>query len=89
MTGGTIRFGDWLGDIELAGPRFSYPLGLQHAAHYTGRRLALIGDAAHAIHPIAGQGLNMGLRDVAALAELIVDTHRLGLDIAGGTELGK
>jgi 2-octaprenyl-6-methoxyphenol hydroxylase len=77
------RFGDWLGDIELTGPRFAYPLGVQHAARYTDRRLALIGDAAHAIHPIAGQGLNLGLRDVAALAELIVDSHRLGLDPAG------
>jgi 2-octaprenyl-6-methoxyphenol hydroxylase len=77
------RFGDWLGEIALAGPRFSYPLGVLHAARYTDLRLALIGDAAHAIHPIAGQGLNLGLRDVAALAELIVDSHRLGLDPAG------
>ncbi len=83
------RFGDWLGDIELVGPRFSYPLGLQHADRYIDRRLALIGDAAHAIHPIAGQGLNMGLRDVAALAELVVDTHRLGLDIGGPTVLDR
>ena len=81
------RFGDWLGRIELAGPRFSYPLGLQHAARYTDRRLALIGDAAHAIHPIAGQGLNLGLRDVAALAESIVDARRLGLDIGGADVL--
>jgi 2-octaprenyl-6-methoxyphenol hydroxylase len=77
------RFGDWLGAIALTGPRFSYPLGVMHAARYTDRRLALLGDAAHAIHPIAGQGLNLGLRDVAALAELIVDSHRLGLDPAG------
>ena len=77
------RFGDWLGSIELTGPRFSYPLGVQHAARYADRRLVLIGDAAHAIHPIAGQGLNLGLRDVAALAELIVDSRRLGLDPAG------
>jgi 2-octaprenyl-6-methoxyphenol hydroxylase len=77
------RFGDWLGAISLTGPRFSYPLGVQHAARYTALRLALIGDAAHAIHPIAGQGLNLGLRDVAALAELIVDSRRLGLDLAG------
>lgn len=83
------RFGSWLGEIELVGPRFSYPLGVLHAARYTADRLALLGDAAHAIHPIAGQGLNLGLRDVAALAELIVDTHRLGLDIGGPQVLAR
>ncbi len=75
------RFGDWLGEICIEGPRFSFPLGLMHAERYTDRRLALIGDAAHVIHPIAGQGFNLGLRDVAALAESVVDAHRLGLDI--------
>lgn len=75
------RFGDWLGDITLAGPRFSYPLSLLHAETYVDDRFALIGDAAHAIHPIAGQGLNMGLRDVAAMAEVLVDAARLGLDL--------
>ncbi len=75
------RFGDWLGGIELEGPRFSYPLGLMQAERYTARRLALAGDAAHVIHPIAGQGLNLGLRDAAALAEIVVYSHRLGLDV--------
>ena len=73
--------GGFLGKIALASPRWVYPLGLQHAFRYTDQRLALVGDAAHAIHPIAGQGLNMGIRDVAALAELVVDARRLGLDI--------
>ena len=81
------RFGDWLGAIELTGPRFAFPLGVLHADRYTDTRLALIGDAAHAIHPIAGQGLNLGLRDVAALAELIVDAKRLGLDIGSSAVL--
>ncbi|NKB56195.1 MAG: FAD-binding protein [Alphaproteobacteria bacterium] len=83
------RFGDWLGDIEIEGPRFGFPLGLLHAERYTDRRLALIGDAAHVIHPIAGQGFNMGLRDVAALAESVVDAHRLGLDIGEGPVLAR
>lgn len=74
------RFGLELGDIEVIGPRRAYPLGFALARSFVGERLALVGDAAHVIHPIAGQGLNMGLRDVAALAEAIVDTARLGLD---------
>ena len=75
------RFGDLLGAIAVAGPRWAYPLSLMQADRYTALRLALLGDAAHVIHPIAGQGLNLGLRDVAALAECIVDARRLGLDI--------
>ncbi len=74
------RFGDFLGDILLAGARFSYPLSLSIAQEFVGNRLALIGDAAHAVHPIAGQGLNAGLKDVAALAEVLVEAKRRGED---------
>ena len=74
------RIGGFLGEIRMAGPRSSYPLGFHHAARITDMRLALVGDSAHAIHPIAGQGLNLGLRDVAALVEVLVDGMRLGLD---------
>ena len=74
------RIGGMLGEIALASPRSSYPLGFHHAATITAERLALVGDAAHGIHPIAGQGLNLGFRDVAALAEVLVDGVRLGLD---------
>ncbi|MEE9140383.1 MAG: UbiH/UbiF/VisC/COQ6 family ubiquinone biosynthesis hydroxylase [Alphaproteobacteria bacterium] len=81
------RFGDFLGEVEPAGPRWSYPLALVHARRYVDQRLALIGDAAHAIHPIAGQGLNLGLRDAAALAEVVVDAGRLGLDIGDPLQL--
>jgi 2-octaprenyl-6-methoxyphenol hydroxylase len=76
----TLRFGDYLGKLEIVGPRFSYPLGFMYAQQYIASRLALAGDAAHAIHPIAGQGLNIGWRDVAALAEVVIDALRLGLD---------
>ncbi len=82
------KVGDFLGEIGLEGKRFHHPLTLQFADAMIGHRLALIGDAAHGMHPIAGQGMNMGIRDVAALAEVIVDSLRLGLD-AGGPEVLK
>ena len=73
--------------MQVVGARRAYPLGLFIARAFIAERLALIGDAAHMIHPIAGQGLNMGLRDVAALAEAMVDAARLGLDIGGADVL--
>jgi 2-octaprenyl-6-methoxyphenol hydroxylase len=73
--------GGFLGKVALLAPRSSFPLGFHHAAQITAQRLALVGDAAHAIHPIAGQGLNLGFRDVAALAEVLVQGARLGLDL--------
>ncbi len=75
------RFGDFLDDVSVVGPRFVYPLSLQLAEQLTAPRVALIGDAAHAVHPVAGQGLNMGLKDAAALAEVLVEAVRLGEDI--------
>ncbi len=75
------RFGDFLGEISLAGARFTYPLGLSLAERFVSERIALLGDAAHAVHPIAGQGLNAGLKDVAALAEVVTDARRRGEDI--------
>jgi len=83
------RFGDFLGDIKLAGPRFSYPLELSLAKSFTADRIALIGDAAHAVHPIAGQGLNAGLKDVAALAEVLTDARRRGEDIGRADVLAR
>jgi 2-octaprenyl-6-methoxyphenol hydroxylase len=74
------RFGLHLGTIKAVGARRAFPLGLAVASAFVTDRIALLGDAAHVIHPIAGQGLNMGLKDVAALAETIVDAVRLGLD---------
>lgn len=81
------RFGARLGDIALAGPRQSFPLDFQVARSFVGERLALIGDAAHAVHPLAGQGLNIGLRDVAALTEIVVDGARLGMDVGANSLL--
>jgi len=83
------RIGGFLGQIRLAAPLSSYPLGFHHAERYTATRLALVGDSAHGVHPIAGQGLNMGLRDVAALAEVLADATRLGLDLGGDEVLGR
>jgi 2-octaprenyl-6-methoxyphenol hydroxylase len=73
--------GGFLGKISLAAPRSTYPLGFHHAAQIVSERLALVGDSAHAIHPIAGQGLNLGFRDAAALAQVLVEGARLGLDL--------
>lgn len=75
------RFGDFLGEIALAGARFTYPLSLTLANSFVGPRVALVGDAAHGVHPIAGQGLNLGLRDVGALAQVLIEAARRGEDI--------
>jgi len=75
------RFGEFLGTTAIEGPMFSYPLSLALAEEMSAPRVALLGDAAHGVHPIAGQGLNLGLKDAAALAEVVVDSLRLGLDI--------
>ena len=83
------RFGDFLGDISVEGPRWSYPLSFLHAETYVASRLVLVGEAAHVIHPIAGQGLNMGIRDIAALAECLIDGRRLGLDLGHATVLAR
>ncbi len=74
------RVGDILGQVELAAPRMSWPLNFHHAGKVVENRLVLIGDAAHGMHPIAGQGLNLGLRDVGALVEVLTDAMRLGLE---------
>ena len=81
------RIGGFLGEIKLCAPRQTFPLSLQMAERYTDNRLVLVGDAAHAIHPIAGQGLNMGLRDAAALADVVAESWSVGLDL-GGASIG-
>nr|WP_040545124.1 FAD-dependent monooxygenase [Salipiger bermudensis] len=83
------RFGDFLGEISLAGKRFVYPLNLTLANSFIAERLALVGDAAHGMHPIAGQGLNAGLRDVAALAHVLRHAQRRGEDIASPLVLAR
>ncbi len=75
------RMGGFLGHVETIAPAQSFPLNLQHAERYWANRLILVGDAAHGIHPIAGQGLNLGLRDVAALAQVLAEAARTGLDL--------
>ncbi len=81
------RFGDYLGEIALAGVRFTYPLSLSLAEHFIAPRVALVGDAAHGVHPVAGQGLNLGLRDVGALAEVLAGAARRGEDIGSPVTL--
>ena len=83
------RMGGFLGAVRMAGPRWTYPLGFHHAATITDTRLALVGDAAHGIHPIAGQGLNLGFRDAAALAQVLVEGARLGLDLGDAQLLSR
>jgi 2-octaprenyl-6-methoxyphenol hydroxylase len=83
------RFGDFLGRLTIIGPRWSYPLSLQFAEKAVAPRLALVGDAIHAMHPIAGQGLNMGLRDVAALSEVLAEARLLGLDLGADDVLAR
>lgn len=83
------RAGDLLGTMELVAPRMTYPLGFHHSASIVAERLVLVGDAAHGIHPIAGQGLNLGLRDVAALTEVLVEGARVGLDLGDAALLAR
>ena len=81
------RFGDFMGKISVVGPRFCHPLGLQFAETSVAQRLVLIGDADHGMHPIAGQGLNMGYRDVAALVDVLAEARHVGLDIGSAAVL--
>jgi len=83
------RFGDFLGEISLTGKRFTYPLSLSLASRLVAERTALVGDAAHGVHPIAGQGLNAGMRDIAALAEVITDATRRGEDAGSAAVLAR
>ncbi|WP_294226150.1 UbiH/UbiF/VisC/COQ6 family ubiquinone biosynthesis hydroxylase [uncultured Shimia sp.] len=83
------RFGDFLGKIALTGNRFTYPLSLSVANEFVDDRVVLVGDAAHGMHPIAGQGLNAGLRDVAALAQVLTEAHQRGEDFASELVLAR
>ncbi|KIN75274.1 Ubiquinone biosynthesis hydroxylase, UbiH/UbiF/VisC/COQ6 family [Sulfitobacter noctilucae] len=83
------RFGSFLGEVSLAGARYTYPLGLSLAHTMVAPRVALVGDAAHGVHPIAGQGLNAGMRDIAALAEVIADAARRGEDVGSDAVLAR
>ncbi|MFN6977819.1 MAG: FAD-dependent monooxygenase, partial [Gemmobacter sp.] len=83
------RVGDFLGPFRLAGTRFTYPLSLSLATRWIAPRLALAGDAAHGVHPIAGQGLNLGLRDVAALAEVLGEARARGEDVGAPDVLAR
>jgi 2-octaprenyl-6-methoxyphenol hydroxylase len=84
-----LRAGGMLGDIALAGRRWAYPLELALAHDYVAPRLAVMGDAAHAVHPIAGQGFNLALRDAAALAETLADARRRGEDVGAPQVLAR
>jgi 2-octaprenyl-6-methoxyphenol hydroxylase len=81
------RLGGHLGEVRLLGRRWSYPLAAMLVHRYVDTRLALVGDAAHGIHPIAGQGLNLGFRDIAALASLMIEAHAAGRDVGDGALL--
>lgn len=83
------RMGDLLGEVTLNSGRSSYPLSFQHTVRIVGQRLALVGDSAHGMHPIAGQGLNLGLRDVGALIQVLTDGQRLGLDLGDAQILAR
>ena len=83
------RFGDFLGDIRLRGKRFTYPLGLSLANSFVAERVTLVGDAAHGVHPLAGQGLNAGLRDVGALVQVLAEARQRGEDIAAPDVLAR
>jgi 2-octaprenyl-6-methoxyphenol hydroxylase len=84
-----VRFGTHLGEVKLISGRHGYPLAMYVAERFTGPRLALVGDAAHVLHPLAGLGFNLGLRDVAALADCIHDAAALGLDLGNDTVLDR